>query len=167
MSKIKGLLDHVSKSQTQKQAETAFGAEINAVNVILFEPTHSSVNTATTTLHNDPIKASIVEHDKLPIHHPPQHVGRRNERARGSTTNLPMCLNWKNSRNTTSTHTSSVVAVNTDKGTTRNQMLRYMREFPLGVVQPELSDTIHYKNANVMSKVIAAENTNRADGDPD
>ena len=79
MSKSKGLLDHVSKSQTQDQAETAFGAEINAVNAILFEPIHSSVNTATVTLHNDPIKARIAEHDKLPIHHPPQHEGRGKE----------------------------------------------------------------------------------------
>ena len=52
------------------------------------------------------------------------------------------------------TYILHVVAVNTDKGTTRSQMLRYMRVFPLGVVQPERSDTIYYKNVNAMTKVI-------------
>ena len=164
MPKSKGLMDHVSKAQSKTPAETSLGARIDAVNALLYEPAHSSVNTGSATLHNDTVKARISEHNEYPSHHP---AAMRSEgksiRFYNQYTNLPELMKFLNFY--IKTYTIHVAAGHTEEGGGRQRMIRYLDKYPLGIEQPPFTDVTYYKNANSMSKVIA-ENAALATGTP-
>ena len=151
----KKIMDHASKaaaaSRTQQTNSTA---SIQAVNSFMYRPTLSSVAAPTVSDTSDPIKARIKDHDEFPTHHPKEmREGQLSVRFHFKCSNVPELLAMLDFL--LSTYRIHHTNKHCDEAS-REQMERYLTDFPLGINQPEFTDTAYYSNANKMSQVIHA-----------
>ena len=151
----KRIMDHASKSAAASSTlRSNATAEIQAVNSFMYLPMLSPVAMPAVSDTSDPIKARIKDHDEFPTHHPSEmRVDGRSTRFHYKCTCIPELTAMLDFL--LDTYRIHVTNKHCDEAS-REQMDRYLTNFPLGNTKPEFTDTVYYKNANRISETVHA-----------